>query len=161
MAERIRLSRARGWRLPPGAVSVARPGKWGNPFIVGRDGTRLQSVAMFAILADGFIDCGGRLSVDEQLTLHRRIRRSIGELQGRDLACWCALDGGPCHADVLLWLANKDRPFPLKGRVDLPRVRLGMAASDLEAALRKKRRRDRVESSSPPAPSPMETNPHG
>ncbi len=26
-------------------------------------------------------------------------------LKGRDLACWCALDG-PCHAEVLLVLAN-------------------------------------------------------
>lgn len=28
-----------------------------------------------------------------------------GELRGRDLACWCPLDQ-PCHADVLLELAN-------------------------------------------------------
>jgi hypothetical protein len=27
------------------------------------------------------------------------------ELRGRDLACWCSLDG-PCHADVLLKVAN-------------------------------------------------------
>jgi hypothetical protein len=30
--ERIRLSRAKGWKMPDGAVSVARPTKWGNPF---------------------------------------------------------------------------------------------------------------------------------
>ena len=29
----------------------------------------------------------------------------IAELRGRDLACWCPLDQ-PCHADVLLELAN-------------------------------------------------------
>ena len=33
---RIRLSRARGWRLPENAVNVARPGPWGNPFVVGK-----------------------------------------------------------------------------------------------------------------------------
>ncbi len=27
------------------------------------------------------------------------------ELRGKDLACWCPLDG-PCHADVLLEIAN-------------------------------------------------------
>jgi hypothetical protein len=27
------------------------------------------------------------------------------ELKGRDLACWCSLDG-PCHADVLIEIAN-------------------------------------------------------
>jgi hypothetical protein len=28
-----------------------------------------------------------------------------GELRGKDLACWCALDE-PCHGDVLLEIAN-------------------------------------------------------
>lgn len=31
--------------------------------------------------------------------------KNIAELAGRDLACWCPLDQ-PCHADVLLELAN-------------------------------------------------------
>ena len=35
MAERIQLSRRKGWRMPPNTVSVARPTKWGNPFTVG------------------------------------------------------------------------------------------------------------------------------
>ncbi len=34
-------------------------------------------------------------------------REHIAELRGRDLACWCPLDGGPCHADVLLEWANR------------------------------------------------------
>lgn len=34
------------------------------------------------------------------------IRRSLHELAGKDLACWCPLDK-PCHADVLLRLANQ------------------------------------------------------
>lgn len=32
------------------------------------------------------------------------------ELAGHDLACWCPLDGQPCHADVLLELANPTEP---------------------------------------------------
>ena len=32
-------------------------------------------------------------------------RPDLAALRGRDLACWCALDQ-PCHADVLLELAN-------------------------------------------------------
>lgn len=32
MPERIQLRRTGGWKLPDGAVSVARPTKWGNPF---------------------------------------------------------------------------------------------------------------------------------
>ena len=34
-----------------------------------------------------------------------RIRENLPELRGKNLACWCALDK-PCHADVLLEIAN-------------------------------------------------------
>ena len=34
-AKRIQLRRTKGWRKPEGAVVVARPSKWGNPFRVG------------------------------------------------------------------------------------------------------------------------------
>lgn len=144
MPKRIRLSRARGWRLPENAVNVDRPGKWGNPFVVGKDGTREQCVAMFAQLCRGFINLGGRHTVEEQMTLYRRVRRSLGDLKGRDLACWCALDGKPCHADVLISLAN-GTPLPAwaKRPIDIGRVRLGMDASTLESLNRKKAKRSR------------------
>lgn len=32
MPERIQLRRTKGWRKPEGAVVVARPSRWGNPF---------------------------------------------------------------------------------------------------------------------------------
>lgn len=35
---RIRLSRAKGWRLPPGVVVVSRPSIWGNPWEPGDPG---------------------------------------------------------------------------------------------------------------------------
>ena len=38
----------------------------------------------------------------QQLAHHARQR-----LRGYHLACWCPLDG-PCHADILLTLANSD-----------------------------------------------------
>jgi len=31
----------------------------------------------------------------------------ISEIIGKDLACWCAIDE-PCHADVLLEIANEE-----------------------------------------------------
>lgn len=34
MPERVQLSRAKGWRMPPNTVKVCRPGPWGNPFVV-------------------------------------------------------------------------------------------------------------------------------
>jgi hypothetical protein len=93
VAERIRLRRTAGWRKPPGAVVVARPTRWGNPFRVGVDGDRAACVAAYrAALVAGRL----AVSVDD-------VRR---ELAGRDLACWCPPDE-PCHADVLLELANR------------------------------------------------------
>lgn len=139
---RIRLSRAKGWRLPEGAVNCARPGKWGNIFVVGRDGTRAQCVAKLIVLQQGFIALHGPVSVEEQLAMWRRLRpRSIAALKGRDLACWCPLDDEPCHCDVLLHLAN-GTPLPAwaKREIELPSVRLGMAARDLIKLQRNKAR---------------------
>jgi hypothetical protein len=92
MPERVRLERKKGWRKPEGAVVVARPSRWGNPFRMGADGNRAQCVAQFR---EAFLS--GRLSVT--------VGDARQELAGRDLACWCPLDG-PCHADVLLEAAN-------------------------------------------------------
>lgn len=86
---RISLSRAKGWRLPPGAVNVARPSAWGNPFRVGD-------------VAEAW---GPIRSRDEAVALyHARVLEPppghrYAELRGNVLACWCPLDG-PCHADV-------------------------------------------------------------
>jgi hypothetical protein len=46
-ARRVQLSRKKGWRMPPNTVSVARPGKWGNPFKVGEYGDALACVEAF------------------------------------------------------------------------------------------------------------------
>lgn len=133
MPERIRLSRAKGFRLPDNAVNVARPSRLGNLFVVGKDGTRLQCAAKFYVLATGFIDLAHESGVEAQLALYQRIRRARTQLEGKDLACWCPLDGGACHADVLLLIANPDMAVPawMTDPVDLPRPRIGMAARDL------------------------------
>lgn len=110
MPERIRLSRAKGWRKPPNAVVVARPTLWGNPFVVGRDGTAAECVARYVLLASGLIDLGRRQPhPDHQIRALKHIRAQIDVLRGKDLACWCPLNKA-CHADVLLRLANLDKP---------------------------------------------------
>ena len=95
---RVRLSRRRGWRKPVGAVVVARPSRWGNPFPIGPGRSRAATVARFeaALLA---ADASLGYSVAD-------VRRTLA---GRDLACWCPLDE-PCHADVLLRVANEPDP---------------------------------------------------
>jgi Domain of unknown function (DUF4326) len=92
MPGRIQLRRTKGWRKPEGAVVVARPSRWGNPFRIGVDGDRAECIALYraALLAN-------RLSFTAE-----DARR---DLAGRDLACWCR-DEDPCHADVLLEVAN-------------------------------------------------------
>lgn len=94
MPERVQLSRKAGWRMPPNTVSVARPGKWGNPFRVGDFGIPDQTAAVQRYRE--WLD--GRVTGPERPV-------SFEELRGKNLACWCQ-PGTPCHADVLLEIAN-------------------------------------------------------
>jgi hypothetical protein len=112
---RIQLRRTKGWRLPPDTVVVARPTKWGNPFVCNHPGSSLSrpmkpaaAVAAFRSLLEKE---GGwfpvplpwpKGKIPAQFTTVAEVR---AELRGKTLACWCPLDQ-PCHADVLLELAN-------------------------------------------------------
>jgi hypothetical protein len=78
--------------LPPDSVYVGRPSKWGNPFEIGKHGTREEVIQMFSELV-------------EQIPEFRvQIKR---ELCGKDLVCFCSPN--PCHGDVLLRIANETR----------------------------------------------------
>jgi Domain of unknown function (DUF4326) len=89
---RIQRRRTRGWRLPPEALYVGRPTRWGNPYRVGVDvASRAEAVERYR----GWLGTPGAPSVEE-------VRQ---HLAGRDLCCWCPLDE-PCHADVLLSLGG-------------------------------------------------------
>ena len=99
--QRVQLSRKKGWRMPPDTVKVDRATKWGNPFVIGTDGDRAKCIELY----ERFVAGKGRTNRVEVLASRRLIAKSIEELRGKHLACWCPLDG-PCHADVLLKLAN-------------------------------------------------------
>lgn len=105
MPERIRLSRAKGWKMPANTVKVDRSTPWGNPFIVGEHGTAARCVELYAHLLHGLI-CLGTKNAPEQRQAHEHVRNHIHELAGKNLACWCPLDRA-CHADILLRLANE------------------------------------------------------
>jgi hypothetical protein len=79
----------RGKKLPPNTVYVGRPGEWGNPFVVGKHGTREECIAKYRDWLEGH---------------SWAMRKAQRELRGKNLACWCA--PLPCHADVLLEIAN-------------------------------------------------------
>ncbi|MFZ1430584.1 MAG: DUF4326 domain-containing protein [Geminicoccaceae bacterium] len=107
MPERIQLRRVKDWRLPEGTVNCARPGPWGNPFVVGRDGTREECVQLYKMLLSGLLVLTCKASLGDQQEAARYARDHLHNLRGKNLACWCRLDGKPCHADVLLELANR------------------------------------------------------
>ena len=109
MAARIQRRRAKGWKLPEGAVCVDRSTKYGNPFVVGRDGTAEECVFNYRALAQGYICISSSVTVEAQRRAHAALVAAKRELRGKDLACWCRLDR-PCHADVLLEIANGVRP---------------------------------------------------
>ena len=90
--KRVKLSRAAGWRMPANTVKVDRSTRWGNPFRPGEDGIETIEEAVRAY----------RRWLGKYSELERAART---ELAGKNLACWCALDG-PCHADVLLQLVR-------------------------------------------------------
>lgn len=104
--KRIQLRRAKGWRMPENTVKVDRSTKWGNPFIAGEDGTRAECVDLYRHLLGGLICLTCKASVEAQRGSLDYVRRNIGQVRGHDLACWCPLDGAPCHADILLEIAN-------------------------------------------------------
>ena len=102
---RIRRSRARGWSKPPLAVDVTRSGPWGNPFRVGLDGNAAHCVHLYQMLLAGFVCFTCKASVEDQRRHLAFVRTNLADLRGKPLMCWCRI-GAPCHADVLLELAN-------------------------------------------------------
>ena len=84
-----RVINLRHERPGDGVVVVDRTTKWGNPFREGVDGTREEVIRKYKELLEGD---------PEMIPAARR------ELAGKDLACWCT--PLPCHADVLLAVAN-------------------------------------------------------
>jgi hypothetical protein len=73
----------------PDRIYVGRPGKWGNPFVIGRDGARDDVIAKYCAW----------------IVQQPSLMAALHELRGKTLVCWCAPER--CHADVLLALANQ------------------------------------------------------
>lgn len=114
--KRVQLSRAKGWRMPPNTVKVDRTTRWGNPFTIK---AAVESGYATAETAQAFVvECfrdwlgpsqSGRDWWQGPESDHRRtfFAEEITQLRGKQLACWCR-PGEPCHADVLLELANRE-----------------------------------------------------
>jgi len=80
--------------------SDLQPTGWGNPFRVGKDGSREEVMAKFV----------------EWIQTQPQLLERVPELRGKVLGCWCApaeglsptLDGVICHGQILAALANAD-----------------------------------------------------
>lgn len=105
---RLQLSRKKGFSLQAHsrsingleAISVARPNKDGNHFVIGIDGDRETCVRLYRNDMERW-----RTEDAQAFDLMRN------RLRGKNLACWCGVwDGNgeriPCHADILLEFVN-------------------------------------------------------
>ena len=70
-------------------VYIGRPGPWGNPFEIGKDGTREEVVEKYA---------------EWLLAQPELVERAKQELKNKVLACWCAPK--LCHGDVICEILN-------------------------------------------------------
>ena len=119
MPERIQQKRTEGWRMPTNARSVARPHYYGNPYKPGQvylvgptlpfpvptARTWAGTCGLPSIKAVKCANVEQAISWFRQWAAHALDPDKIALLRGMDLACWCK-EGQPCHADVLLELAN-------------------------------------------------------
>ncbi|MFH9426036.1 DUF4326 domain-containing protein [Streptomyces sp. NPDC017529] len=123
MPNRIQRRRTPGWRAPEGAVYVGRGTRWGNPWVVVQTSSDTGWTVNWAShrrqLPHGLESA---FPAHNQRAAHARaaeayetwlrhdpqsLEHARDELAGRDLMCWCH-KSLPCHADVLLRIANKE-----------------------------------------------------
>ena len=125
MPKRIQRKRTKGWRMPPNTVCVDRSTKWGNHYRLvdvtddmpsfDYDGQR-----WWIVVGDGDVHisdaCDNKIELIEwavynfEVDLKYLLEKEpdcLSPLRGKNLACFCPLDQ-PCHADVLLELANPE-----------------------------------------------------
>lgn len=95
---RLQLSRRKGFDLQKlsretnglEVVVVSRPSKWGSPYPLKKESERANAIARYR----AYLDANEKLGDEARK-----------ELAGKNLACWCK-PGLPCHAEILLRVAN-------------------------------------------------------
>lgn len=75
-------------RKDPYDVYIGRPSRWGNPYLIGRDGNRSEVIALYKLY----------------LLDNTELMNALPELKGKVLGCYCK--PAECHGDVLEELAN-------------------------------------------------------
>ena len=67
-------------------ICIGRPSKWGNPFQIGKDGTREEVIEKFR----------------NWILTQPNLLKDLHEIKGKTLGCWCKPKR--CHGDVLVEL---------------------------------------------------------
>ena len=115
--KRVQRKRTKGWKMPENCKYVGRPTAWGNPFKLTPDGWIMCYSTNRKILDPWILwSATGGFCLKDIVELYERwikgellkygylpIPPDIGELSGKDLACFCSLSS-PCHADILIEL---------------------------------------------------------
>lgn len=78
-----------GRQSTPDRRYIGRPDPLGNPFVIGRDGTRAEVIAKYRAWAPQ----------------QPHVMAALPHLVGKDVVCWCA--PLPCHGDVLLEMVQR------------------------------------------------------
>lgn len=132
--QRIQRRRTKGWRAPEGAVYVGRGTRWGNGWAIHQGGQDMDFRWVVGAGFEKFLQTK-RFDDIQVMTfetrheaatyavkqyekemstilgdsgaLERQLRTDLATLAGKDLMCWCPRNQ-PCHADVLLELANQE-----------------------------------------------------
>ena len=89
------------YKKHPYDVYIGRPSKWGNPFVIGKDGTREEVIEKYR----------------QWIMTQPGLLTAIEELRGKILGCWCYPK--PCHGEVLIEILNQHRPKEGKSVSDL------------------------------------------
>ena len=70
-------------------VYIGRGSKWGNPFVIGKDGTREEVINKY----------------EKYLLNSPELLNSLHELKGKTLGCFCKPKA--CHGDILVKYIRK------------------------------------------------------
>lgn len=97
----FRIQLRKGWKRPPNTVAVIGKSKWATPFILQKWVDRTAKKRCPKLIAHQCAKANYRDWLDKY-----HFRDAAIELKGKNLACHCPLDM-PCHADILLEIANK------------------------------------------------------
>lgn len=108
---RLGYCQTKGWFLLKGTkvvhckkepydVYIGRPSKWGNPFVIGKDGNREEVIEKYRAWVQG----------------RPELMRSLSSICGRTLGCWCK--PSPCHGDVLAELADDSQKLDVSVSAD-------------------------------------------